>query len=239
MRNTDSRGDIETTVALDEQVHLIADGGFHGFNNFKGEMEIGLGDVQISRTKRIPFKPGKTSGDGFLGFCGEFGGRFRRRKPAVGVARNRVTDLAAEQLIDGDAQQLAFDVPERHLHRGERALEHGAAAKIRAAIGLVPERFDLMRIASDKCAFQFTEGFGDRLFPIFEGSFTDAVNPGIGQHFDKYPVRPIGVADERLNGGDFHSSIVPPICISRVGWPCVRQAATKSCGSAVLPANNP
>src|SRR5680860_355328 len=54
---------------------------------------------------------------------------------SVRVERNRATNPAAKQLVDGHPGALALDVPKGHIDTGQRVVEDGSASPIRAHIG--------------------------------------------------------------------------------------------------------
>src|SRR3954468_20957692 len=65
----------------------------------------------------------------------------------MAVNRHRVARRTAEQLVDGRAERLALDVPQRHVDRGNRRHRHRPAAPVGTLVEQLPDVLDAPRIA--------------------------------------------------------------------------------------------
>lgn len=89
--------------------------------------------------------------------------------------RRRLALLAAEQVVDGHAGNLALDIPESLVDAGERVVEHGAGAPVGADEGGVPDVLDLAGAAPDQEGRQvLVYGERDGARALGEGGAADA-----------------------------------------------------------------
>ena len=68
----------------------------------------------------------------------------------VGVDEDTLAALAAEQVVDGRVERFALDVPQRHVDGGDGGHRDRAAPPVGSAIEILPDVFDLERIAADE-----------------------------------------------------------------------------------------
>src|SRR5699024_7443489 len=68
----------------------------------------------------------------------------------VGVGEQPGAGRPAEQLVQRLAGLLRGDVPQRHVDRGDRTHRHRAAAPVRAAVEVLPDRLDLRFVPADQ-----------------------------------------------------------------------------------------
>jgi len=71
---------------------------------------------------------------------------------AAGVPYTKMAsrESAAEQLIDGNVERFALDVPERSIDRGDGGHGDGAATPVRALVQILPEIFDAASVAANQ-----------------------------------------------------------------------------------------
>lgn len=112
--------------------------------------------------------------------------------------------LPAQQLVDGNAQRLALDVPQRHFDASERAHEHHAAAPVGVAVDPVPKFLDVVRIPADEVAFEFLDCLHNGRLSVFESRLADAGDAFVGKNLHENPVRAVCVADECFYSCDLH-----------------------------------
>src|SRR5467141_2089582 len=95
----------------------------------------------------------------------------------VAVDEDGVAGGAAEQLVDGNVEGFALDVPERGVHRRDGGHGYRAAAPVRALVKVLPEVFDAARVAADeKRNDMIGEITGDGEFAAVEGGVDEAVD---------------------------------------------------------------
>src|SRR4029077_5568985 len=105
---------------------------------------------------------------------------------AIGMAvdEDGVAGSAAEQLIDGNVEGFALDVPERSVDRGDRGHGDRAAAPVRAFVKVLPEVFDATGVAADeKRDDVIGQIAGDGKFAAVERGVTEAVDAVFGDDF--------------------------------------------------------
>src|SRR5699024_2916724 len=101
----------------------------------------------------------------------------------VGVGEQPGAGGAAEQLVQRLARLLRGDVPQGHVDRGDRAHRHRAAAPVRAAVEVLPDRLDLRLVPAD-------QGGGDMIAEVGGDGELAAVQGAVAQY------------DETIAGGD-------------------------------------
>ena len=124
----------------------------------------------------------------------------------VGVERDGVTHLAAQQLVNRHPGALALDVPERHVEPAEHVVLDRAVAPIGGDVGALPEIFDAGRVFADpeRRILLFDRGDdGGGLVDV--AGRADAVQAGLaGEDFEKYPpIAGPGARGDGLHAGDF------------------------------------
>ena len=117
----------------------------------------------------------------------------------VGVNANAIAGGAAEEFVNGNAEQFAFDVPEGLFDAAERAGEDGAAAIERVAIDGLPMVDNVARIFADQVGFDFGHGGGARFGAAFGDGFAQADDAFVGVNLEKEPAR---FHQERFEFGD-------------------------------------
>ena len=107
------------------------------------------------------------------------------RRSRLSVDANAVARRAAEQLIDGHAERLAFDVPHRDVHGRERARQDDVAAVEGLAVDGLPVVCGLARVFADQIPVELFDRGYDGLDAALDGPFTDTDDAGVGVHLDE------------------------------------------------------
>ncbi len=127
---------------------------------------------------------------------------------AVGVAVDHHPGAAApaQQLVQRHVRHLGLDVPQRGVHGGNGAHGHRAASPVGAFVEVLPDVFDLLRVAPDQAGddmvFQITN---HRQFAAVERGITHAVHALVGLDLEGDEVA-AGATNDDAGGGDFHGS---------------------------------
>jgi hypothetical protein len=77
--------------------------------------------------------------------------------------KSEAAALATQQVIERCVERLALDVPQRHVHGGDRAHGHRPFAPVRTAIKILPDVIGLKWIAADDARndiFRKVAGYG-------------------------------------------------------------------------------
>ena len=128
---------------------------------------------------------------------------------AVGVAvdHHAGAALATQQLVQRHVGGLGLDVPQRRVHGGDRAHGHRAAAPVGPAVQVLPDVFDLVRVAPDQAGNDVLRQVADHgQFAPVEGGVADAGQAFIGLDFQGDEVA-AGAADDDAGVGDFHGEM--------------------------------
>ncbi|ABA53425.1 hypothetical protein BURPS1710b_A0511 [Burkholderia pseudomallei 1710b] len=123
----------------------------------------------------------------------------------VAIDHQPFAALAAEQLIDGHAGELALDVPERHVDRGDRRHRHGPAPPVRAAIQVLPDVLDVARVPADQAREHvILQIRAHRELAPVERRVAEAVDAFVGDDLDRHEI-PAGAGDDDVQPFDFHA----------------------------------
>src|SRR5258706_4459548 len=102
----------------------------------------------------------------------------------VTVHEDSVTRRAAEQLVDGNVEGFALDVPERGIDRGYRRHGDRTAAPVRTFVEIMPSVFDAPRVAADENRdYVIGEIAGDGEFAAVKRGVTETVEAVFGRDF--------------------------------------------------------
>jgi len=128
---------------------------------------------------------------------------------AVGVAvdHEAVAALAPEQLVHRHAGQLPLDVPECHVDGRDGGHGHGTAPPVGATVEVLPDVFDVARIAADEAREHVLVEVGlDGEFTAVEGRVAESDNPFVGDdlHGDEVAAR---AGDDGLDAFDLQFSL--------------------------------
>jgi hypothetical protein len=122
---------------------------------------------------------------------------------AVGVAvdQRALARAPAQQRVQRHAGHLAEDVPQRHVHRGDRGHRHRPAPPGRAAVEELPEVVDAAGVAADQVRHHVVLQVGrHRQFATVEGGVAQAVHAGAGDELEGDEIAPrAGDHDPRLD----------------------------------------
>src|SRR6266404_6175188 len=103
---------------------------------------------------------------------------------SVAVNHDGLAGGTGEQLIDGNVERFALNVPERGIDGGDRGHGNGAAAPIRAFVKILPSVLDAACVAADeKRNDVIGEIAGDGEFAAVERGVTEAVDAVFGGDF--------------------------------------------------------
>ena len=122
-----------------------------------------------------------------------------------GVAKDVVVDAAAvahaaaQQLVDGNLEVLAGDVPERDVNGAERA-HHRRAAEVAPAVHVLPVVFDPQRVLAHQVAAHLLDGGGGRFQETPGAGFTQAHQPVVRMHLHQQVL----IQEHRFDFGDLH-----------------------------------
>ncbi len=64
----------------------------------------------------------------------------------MGVHPHAVPGRSAQQLVDGSAQRLAFDVPEGLVQAAETIVQHGPITPVGTGVGVLPHVLDAVDV---------------------------------------------------------------------------------------------
>ncbi len=119
------------------------------------------------------------------------------------VNRNRVFRFTAEQLIERHSRQLAFDIPQCHIHACDGVIHHRTISPVGVHLHHLPQIFDVVAIAPHQKWFQvfIHHGFY-RQRPLLKRGAAIADKIFIGGDFDQHQVVAIRAGDETFNVGD-------------------------------------
>jgi len=120
-------------------------------------------------------------------------------RAGVGVDAGAGARRAAEQLVDGHTQRLAFDIPKGLVHPADRAREDRATPVERVPVHRLPMMGHRAGVLADQVGRQFLDGGGDRFGPAFHDRFSQAGDACVGVDLEEEPAR---LDQERLDLGD-------------------------------------
>ena len=127
------------------------------------------------------------------------------RTGRVPVGAQPVPGRPAEQLVDRHPGQLALDVPQRHVHRGDRGHRHRAAAPVRGPVQELPGVLDPVRVLADQQLRDvLLQVRRHREFAPVQGGVTDAGHAVLGGDPQRHEVTG-RACHEDFRGNDFHT----------------------------------
>ena len=121
----------------------------------------------------------------------------------MGVGEDLVAGGAAEELVDGDVQGLALDVPQCQVDGADGGHGHRPAAPVGAAVEVLPGVFDPVRVPAQQCRGEVVaEVAGDGEFAAVEGGVAPADDAIVGGDLQGDEVA-AGAGDEDVDVDDF------------------------------------
>ena len=98
----------------------------------------------------------------------------------MGIAGNARPAFSSEQLVEGHPRQLSLNIPQRHIHAGQRVVEHRSVAPIAHSHGGLPDILNIGRVLADQERTQifFNDGH-HRQIPMGKGGAAHAVQAGL------------------------------------------------------------
>ena len=127
------------------------------------------------------------------------------RAGGVPVGAQPVPGRPAQELVDRHPGELALDVPQRHVHGGDRGHRDRAAAPVRGPVQELPGVLDPVRVLADqqlRDVLLQIRGHGE-LAPV-QGRVADPGHAVLGGDPQGHEV-PGGAGDEHFSGNDFHN----------------------------------
>ena len=152
----DRGGDVEAAVGVDEDLDAGADGLADGADDLDGVGFVGgvvagavLVEVGLVLAEGVELDGGVTFVDGLLGCAAEVVWSLAAGEPAVGVEEELLAVLAAEELVDGEAEALAAQVPQRDVDAADQGRDEAKRAEgAEGGVELVPEVLDAAGVLS-------------------------------------------------------------------------------------------
>ena len=218
LREDDGVGGREPLVGVVEQFHLAAHGRAQVLEHpdraahVAPRIEIVAGFRALGR--RDPRLPAPVSADlaahvpVVLGHVPQDVLRHFLGRCAVGVdvRVRRLPALSAEELVHGHARPFPLDVPQRHVHAGDRVVQDRAVAPVAVHHGRLPQVLDIVRVLADEEGFQVVfDGGVDGPEPLGECGAAQAVEAGFGgQELDDDQARTGRLGQDGPDVGDGH-----------------------------------
>jgi len=124
----------------------------------------------------------------------------------VGVDEDTGAAAAAKEVVNGGVERLAFDVPQGNINGSDRGHGYGTATPISSPVKVLPDVFDLRRIAPDDAGQDvFFKIRCNGEFAAIESRVAEAVDPFVRLDFERDKVA-IGRGDDESCCGDLHVS---------------------------------
>jgi glucuronate isomerase len=131
---------------------------------------------------------------------------FDRLPVRVTVDHDARTATAAEKLVKRHLRDFRFDVPERHVDGCDRRHRHRTSAPVRSAIKILPNVFDLMRIAADQARNHvFFEVRDDSELAAVESRVAETEDTFVGDEFQRHEIA-VGARDDHPTFEDLHGA---------------------------------
>ena len=164
--------------------------------------------------------------DGGLGGRAILLGGAAAEEPAVGVEPDAVPQLAAQQVVDREAQGLPLDIPQGDVHPAQGHRRQAPRPQVGVApVVLLPQLLALKGVLAQQALAQQLDGPGAQEAAAAGGvaGFAPAVDAFIGVDAHEGPVPLEGAGVVRVPGpdhvsldiGDFHSLCPPEWLTSR------------------------
>ena len=198
-------GGRQATVDLNAEVNVVPHGLAvltHGVDGVRHLVCVGLEVWDVARF----IEEGRQVTNGgealLLGVNAALDKLLSRVAHDVVVDAGLVADLAAQQVVDGNAKVLAFDVPQRDVNGGDGAHD-GRTTEMRGAVHHVPMVLDQPRVFAHQVLAKLADsGFGG--FQMAPGArLTESGDAFVGGNLDEE----VAVDGQGFDFGDLHCSI--------------------------------
>ena len=149
----------EPAMHFDQQLHIVSDRLAHGFKLLDGDALRLDGDEQSAMVEGVALERGES----LLCVAQSVLHRILDGEaipPAV--TPELVAHRAAEELIDGNAERLPLDVPERNLDAANSRHLHHTATHMEVMIERLPVLLDAVRVLADEHLAELFDHTGDR-----------------------------------------------------------------------------
>ena len=100
----------------------------------------------------------------------------------MGVHTDLLTHLAAHQIVGGNAQRLAFDIPQGHFNATNRTHGDRATTVETTAIHPLPQTFDLQRVFANDILANFLHRSSTGMCAAFKNWLTYTYDVIVGAH---------------------------------------------------------
>ena len=124
----------------------------------------------------------------------------------------------AEERVDGDAERLALDVPERQLDSGDGLGGDPARTLPRQPVHVPVEHLDRHRVAPQQQRLEILDRADDPVGVAPVRHLPVAGDPVRSPHRDELPGPPARIHHERLNRVDLHGEPPPLRSAPRAGY---------------------
>ncbi len=119
----------------------------------------------------------------------------------MGIHSDPLPGRTSQQLVDGNLQSLALDVPKRLIDAAQCAGENRASAIEGVTVDGLPVVGHRPRILADQVGFQLLDGGGAGPGPAFQDRLSPAGNSRVGMDLQEQPA---GLHQKGLQLGDAH-----------------------------------
>ena len=123
------------------------------------------------------------------------------RRTGMGIHPDPLPGRTPQQLVDGNLQSLALDVPKRLIDAAQRAGENRASAIEGVTVDCLPVVGHRPRILADQVGFQLLDGGGAGPGPALQDRLSPAGDSRVGVDLQEQPA---GLHQESLQPGDAH-----------------------------------
>ena len=184
----DSGVDVEAAVRLEQQVHVFPDGFAHGGHASDREAQGVLVDRHVSRPEGVELEGGEALLDHGGSGVGELVRRVGVGVPSVGVESNALPAGASEQLVGGDTEGFADNVPQRHIDTADGGLGDGAAPVVGLAVHGLPEPLDIEGVLSDDVPAEPLQRLSDAAVQPGDARLTNPDDARVSDELDQDPI---------------------------------------------------
>ncbi len=192
----DGHGGCQFAVGIDADVEVVTDGPADRFELLCAfaDGESGADEIVVDADEA-----GLGGGVAFLlGLEERFDGG-----ADILVEADAIAGLAAHELVDGNVEGFAEDVPKGDLDGGDGGVEDGPATPAGPAEHGLPVHFDVGGVETDQVALLFEDGFAEGSFFAGDGAFAESGEALVGVDLAEGPVDGADIDDEDFDVCDF------------------------------------
>ena len=222
-----SRSSASTVSRRDVLVHrACAEAGMQYLRIVSGDDDVGLEGAE-ALLHHLAAEVGDVVVRGQLRRPGHLPCPRPRRAAVRPVGRDGVARRAAEELVDRDAQCLPFQVEQRVLDAGDGLGHDRAGALARGAVQIPVDRLHGPRVPPhhERCEV-LDHSCQPARRAVRIGDLGPADQAVVSGDLEEDPRTPPGVAEQRLEGGDFHRRSIWPASLRSLK---TRRATAEPC----------